>query len=162
MIRPHLPVLFAVAFLASAATADGLSGDFVVGVGPTDFDDDDVAVFELEYHSKPIWNIGRTDISVSGAVVVGSEGNFFVGGGVSAQRPLSNDWFIEASFAPGYYEDGGPTTDLGNDLEFRTLIGVGRSLANGTKLSVGLSHISNGGLGDNNPGVNAVTLRFRF
>jgi len=162
MTRPHLPILFAMAFSASAATANGLSGDFVIGVGPTDFDNEDVAFFELEYHSKPIWNIGRTDISLSGAAIIGSEGNFFVGGGVSAQRPLAKNWFIEASFTPGYYEDGGPTTELGNDLEFRTLIGVGRSLANGTKLSVGLSHISNGGLDDTNPGVNAVTLRFRF
>ncbi len=154
--RPILAL--AAGLFASAATA----GDFVVGLGPTDFDDTSVNALELEYHTDPIWNFRIADVSVGGAAIIYDEGSFFVGAGVSAVRSLKNNWFIEASFMPGYYDNNEPETDLGNDLEFRSMIGFGREFSNGTRVSLGVSHISNASLGDSNPGVNTLTLRFRF
>jgi hypothetical protein len=147
---------------AGLVTSAASAGDFVVGLGAADFDDTAITAFELEYHTDPIWRFRVADVSVAGAAVVYDEGNFFVGVGVSAIRNLKNNWFIEASFMPGYYDSNGPETELGNDLEFRSMIGLGREFSKGVRMSVGLSHISNGGLGDSNPGANALTLRFRF
>ena len=138
------------------------AGDFVVGAGPTDFDDIDVAIIELEYHTDPIWEVAGADISIAGTLIGSDNGDFFVGAGVSAVRPFSKNWFIEASFMPGYFDNADEETDLGNDLEFRSLIGIGRTLSNGIGVSLAISHKSNASLGSSNPGVNALTLRFRF
>jgi len=148
----------AMTVVSSAAAA----GDFVLGVGPTDFDDEDVFFGEIEYHFDPLWQVAGADVSISGTLIGSDNGDFFIGAGVSAVRPFSNNWFIEASFTPGYYDNGDAATDLGNDLEFRSLIGVGRTLSSGVGVSLAVSHISNASLGDSNPGVNALTLRFRF
>ena len=134
----------------------------MVGAGPTDFDDIDVLYVELEYHSDPVWQVAGADVSIAGALNWSDNGDIFIGAGVSAVRPLANDWFIEASFVPGYFENSDDLTDLGSDLEFRTLVGIGRQLSNGVGVSLALSHKSNASLGSSNPGVNALTLRFRF
>ncbi|WP_299727185.1 acyloxyacyl hydrolase [uncultured Tateyamaria sp.] len=151
--------LVLITYLVSSAA---LAADLVVGVGRTDFNNVDVSVLELEYHSDPVWHVAGADISVAGALTGHDNGDFFIGVGLSALRPLQNNWFIEASFIPGFFENTEPATDLGSSLEFRSLIGVGRTLKNGMKVSLGLSHKSNADFGSTNPGVNALTLRFRF
>ena len=50
-------------------------------------------------------------------------------------------------------------TDLGNTLEFRTAMDIGRELSNGSRISLGISHISNAGIDDINPGMDAISLR---
>lgn len=152
--------LFALLLTCFASTAS--AGDFVIGVGAADFSQTSVPTIELEYHSDPVWRFAGADISVSGTIVADDNSDVFVGLGLSALRPLRNDWFVEASFTPGYFRNSDPATDLGNDLEFRTLIGLGRKLSNGKRVSLGLSHKSNAGIGNSNPGVNALTLRVRF
>ena len=158
MLASRLSLILPITLIASTASA----GDFVVGLGQTDFDMGNISVVEFEYHTDPVWQFAGADVSVMGVVTGHDNGDFFVGGGFSTVYPLKNDWFIEASFAPGYYGNAEDATDLGNDLEFRTLFGLGRTLSNGNKVSLALSHKSNAGLGDSNPGVNAFTLRFRF
>lgn len=158
MTLRRLFLVLAMTVVSNAAVA----GDFVVGVGPTDFDNEDVFFGELEYHFDPLWQIAGADVSISGTLIGSDNGDFFIGVGVSAVRPFSNNWFVEASITPGYYDSGDAATDLGNDLEFRSLIGIGRTLSNGVGVSLAVSHISNARLGGFNPGVNALTLRFRF
>ena len=156
--RCFLPIALTTLLMTSAAVAS----DFVFGLGVTDFDDDGQFAAELEFHSDPVWQVAGADVSVLGAVVATDNGDLFIGAGVSAVRPLSNGWYLEGSFAPGYYDNSDPATDLGNDLEFRTLIGLGRTLSNGARVSVAVSHISNAGIGESNPGVNLLTLRLRY
>jgi len=158
MRRFFLPLILTTSLMTSSAAAS----DLVFGLGATDFDGDGDFAAEFEFHSNAIGQVAGADVSVLGAVVATDNGDLFVGAGVSAVRPLSNGWYLEGSFAPGYYDNSDRDTDLGNDLEFRTLIGIGRTLPSGARVSVALSHISNGGLGDFNPGVNLLTLRLRY
>ena len=148
--------------MTSLIASQAAALDLVFGLGGTDFDSDGQFVAEFEIHSDPVGQVAGADVSVMGAVVATDNGDVFVGAGVSALRPLSNGWHLEGSFAPGYYINSEASTDLGNDLEFRTLVGLGRTLSNGTRLSIALSHISNGGIGDRNPGVNLLSLRLRY
>ena len=138
------------------------AGEFVVGIGTNDFNDNSDAQLEIEILSDPFTEIWGADISYGGVLVRDNAGDTFVGVGLSAIRPIGDGpWFVEGGFFPGIFDEGTDETDLGNPLEFRTVIGVGRAITERTKLSIGLSHLSNGGLADSNPGVNKFTVRLR-
>lgn len=135
--------------------------DVVVGLGTLDFDGDGAAV-DLEYHTDPFTSFRGADVSYAFVLSADTKSNIFIGAGVSAVRQIGDSpWFFEGSFAPGLYFEGSEETDLGQTLQFRTLIGVGRRFDNNYSLSLAASHLSNGGLSDFNPGVNAITLRLR-
>ena len=134
--------------------------DLVFGIGSKDFGGG--AAIDLEFHSDPITRFAGADIALGFVLSADTKSDTFVGGGISAIRPIGDGpWFVEGSFMPGFFIAGSDATELGQALEFRTLIGVGRSIGNGYQVSVAASHKSNGGLSDFNPGVNAITLRLR-
>ena len=160
MMRPlALAALLALPPLAAPAA------DAVIGLGYSDFSDDaaeNSAIVELELHSDPLWHFAGADWSVAGAVVAHAEGDLFIGAGPAAIWPLRNRWFIEASVMPGYFEDAGGANSLGSDFEIRSLLGVGRQISDRLSLSLAVTHKSNAGASDRNPGVNAVSLRSRW
>jgi len=137
------------------------AGDFVFGLGTLDFDGDGAAI-ELEYHAEPFTSFRGADVSLAFVISGDTKSDFYIGAGLSAIQQIGDGpWFVEGSFSPVLFFEGSDDTDLGQTLEFRTLVGVGRSFENDYSLSLGLSHLSNGGLSDFNPGVNAITLRLR-
>lgn len=160
MIRPlALAALLALPPLAAPAA------DAVIGLGYSDFADDladNSAILELELHSNPIWRFAGADWSVAGAVVAYSEGDFFVGAGPAAVWQLRNRWFVEASVMPGYFDASGGFNPLGSDFEIRSLVGIGRQINDRLSLSLAVTHESNAGTSDRNPGVNALSLRTRW
>ena len=77
----------------------------------------------------------------------------------TSQDRFAGPLFLEASFMPGFYAQGdGP--DLGLPLEFRGALGVGYAFDNGATLTVLADHRSNGDLGNINPGLETVGIRF--
>ncbi|MEM8631558.1 MAG: acyloxyacyl hydrolase [Pseudomonadota bacterium] len=136
----------------------------VLGLGYNSFsaqDGDDSGALALEIHGDPFWQWGSADFSLAGGAEITGEGDFWIGAGVSVFVPISGQWFFEASVMPGYYDPGTIGNDLGYDLEFRSLGGIGYAFENGYKLSLAIDHKSNASLGDENPGVNTVSLRVR-
>jgi len=73
------------------------------------------------------------------------------------------DWFpsdsfvITPSFAPGIYMKG-ESKDLGYLLQFRSQIEFAWRFNGGTRLGLSINHISNAGLGTQNPGSETVAL----
>ena len=63
--------------------------------------------------------------------------------------------------ALGYYRKGNGK-DLGHSLEFRSQIKLGYTLAGGSRVAIALSHLSNGGLGRRNPGLESFTIAFEL
>ncbi|MEM8803293.1 MAG: acyloxyacyl hydrolase [Pseudomonadota bacterium] len=157
-----LPRKMISAIATAVALAQPVSAtDIVVGLGTLDFEDDG-AVLDLEYHAEPSTRFRGADVSFTAVVSADTKSDIFIGAGISAIRQIGDSpWFVEGSFAPGLFFEGSEETDLGQTLEFRTLIGIGRRFDNDYSLSLAASHLSNGGLGDFNPGVNAITLRLR-
>ena len=68
---------------------------------------------------------------------------------------------LTPSFAPGLYRRGGGI-DLGHPVEFRSQFEAGFRLSDRSRIGVALSHMSNAGLGQTNPGVETVTLDYAF
>ncbi len=138
------------------------AGQIVIGIGTNDFDENSDVQLDIEILSDPFTEFWGADISYGGVLVRDNAGDTFVGVGLSAIRPIGNGpWFVEGGFFPGIFNAGTDETDLGNPVEFRTVIGVGRAVTAKTKVSVGVSHLSNGGLADSNPGVNKFSVRLR-
>ena len=81
--------------------------------------------------------------------------------GSQHQKPLLGSLRLTPAFAPGIVLAPG-AGDLGHVVEFRSSLEL--SVAPGPMVRVGLgfSHISNARLGDRNPGVEVLTLRFAF
>ena len=61
---------------------------------------------------------------------------------------------------PGYYNP--EDTDLGGNIHFRSLAGLGLRLGGDSALSVSVDHLSNGGLTSSNPGSELVSVRYTY
>ena len=141
-----------------------VAAEWVVGAGHSDFSGDraeDAVALTLEVHGAPRWSLGSVGIGFAGGAMIDDIGDAWVGVGLSGLAALGDRWFVEASVMPGFYEEGQARNDLGDAVEFRSLIGLGYTLDRGTRVSVGFDHRSNAGLGDDNPGVNTFSLRVR-
>lgn len=117
------------------------------------------AAMMLEMHGKPRWDYGWVQLGLGAALGGDTDGSAWIGGGVVAEAPLSNHWFVEASVMPGYYHAATPEAELGSDFEVRSLLGLGYRFDSGSALSVGAGHLSNASIGNMNPGANGILLR---
>lgn len=88
------------------------------------------------------------------AVHVTTDGALYAAGGLAFDFRLG-PVVITPSFAAGLYEKGGGK-DLGHPVEFRTQLEVGYAFENEMRLTLALSHLSNAGLDEENPGVNTI------
>ena len=151
-----LPVMILFAPMASAQSV-------TFGLGYSDFSNEisrDTATVDLEYHHTPFYEGEVASYSWGGNARITGAGDFFVGAGIVANWSLANEWFIEGSLMPGYYDEDMPVNQLGGHFFFRSLIGVGKRFESGNSMSLGLSHISNASIRDFNPGVNTLSLRY--
>lgn len=145
-------------FATSAA-----AGDFVLGLGQSNFDDSDESqpfAVQLEYHTDPFLEYRWGDVSGIGVLEVDDDSNTYVGAGVAAMWNTGEKWFIEASLAAGYYGPGSDGQDLGGNWHFRSLLGFGYRLSDTRRVSLAIDHLSNAGIEDSNPGRNAIFLRY--
>ena len=110
-----------------------------------------------EYH-RYLGSFGRLDYGVGGGVLLGEGGGHWVGAGAVARYDLGADFFVEGALMPGLQNQG--ERDLGGSVQFRSLVGIGREVAPGQRVSVAISHRSNARLNDFNPGVEAIGLRY--
>ena len=72
----------------------------------------------------------------------------------------SSNFIFTPSFGTGYYKDG-DGKKLGNSIEFRTTLEISYQLKNNNRIGLSLGHISNANLGDNNPGVEILSLSYQ-
>ncbi len=134
--------------------------EFIASLSGWDLRSGANAALLLEVHGKPRWDYGWVQLGLGAAVGADTEGSAWIGGGVVAEAPLSNHWFVEASVMPGYYHPGTPQADLGSDFEVRSLLGLGYRFDNGNALSVAAGHLSNASISNLNPGANGILLRY--
>jgi len=157
--RVLLPAL-AAALVATAAGAQDAGDDpaFVtVGIGYYDWhQEDDTAVdFRLEYrHGEKYW-IFKPWAGVEGT----ADGAVYGLAGVLVDLFFGRRIVVTPSFGAGlYYEGSGK--DLGSVVEFRSQIEIAYRFNDRSRLGLAVSHISNAGIGDDNPGTEIVNLYY--
>jgi len=159
-MRPTFAAL-TVLLLASPAAATDLVFGFgtTVDSGPGSSES---SIIQLELHSDPIWHLGRADLALAGAIDLHDNGEYWAGGGLAALWPMPKRYFIEASVMPGYFGGNNSQADLGSHFEIRSLLGFGRQINDRLSLSLAVTHKSNAGTANSNPGVNMIELRTRW
>ena len=150
--------------LALALPTTVSAGEYVLGLGYDNVRETTgtgAASFVAEYHLEPFYSGERASYAWGFAGQVNTDGDVFLGFGVHAHWAIgTGPWFVEGSFMPGYYDDGRNGTDLGGNIQFRSLIGIGYALAANRKISLAIEHKSNAGLEDHNPGSETLVLRY--
>jgi hypothetical protein len=84
-----------------------------------------------------------------------SDGAVYPYAGVLVDLYFGNCIVLTPSFAPGLYFHGGGK-DLGHVIEFRSAIELGYRFDDRSRLSIGISHMSNADIGDKNRGEETV------
>ncbi|MCZ4269719.1 acyloxyacyl hydrolase [Tritonibacter mobilis] len=159
-MRKTISVLTLVSALLHGPTLS--AQELTFGLGYADFHADTAEsgpYFSAEYLGVRDWQFLGFDTGFGLAGHIHETGDAFLGGGLQAQRPFGQGWFIEASIMPGLFFESSSRNDLGSTFEIRSLLGIGRDLRGGRRLSLALTHISNASLGDENPGLNTISLR---
>ena len=155
----HVAVLLSCLVLATPLSAQQVT----LGLGYSDYLDSkaaDAALAEIEYHHSPFYAQNGLSVTWGAILSYDTEDDFFIGGGLVAKYDFGDRWFVEGSLMPGAYFKGNPFNDLGNKLEFRSLLAVGRQIDAQSALSLGIVHKSNASISATNPGVNSVLLRY--
>jgi lipid A 3-O-deacylase len=116
----------------------------------------DADPFEIgvAYRFKPV---SRWSLVPAVGATVHDNGAYFVYAEVRREFWLGEAWLLTPSFGMGLFEDG-KEFDLGHTVEFRSGLELGHRLDNGWRLGVALFHLSNGGIGDRNPGTEVLTI----
>lgn len=150
----------AVAALAGAPGAAGAAGL-----------DDDPTLLTL---SGGVFDIGEDDTAAEGRIELRGSQRFWVFkpfGGIMATGDSAFYGYAGVlidlywgrrivttfSFAPGYYEQG-DGKDLGHEIEFRSQAEIAWRFDNRARLGVSFGHMSNAGIGDDNPGQESLML----
>jgi len=87
-----------------------------------------------------------------GGVLTSSNGGAYLYSGIVADVPLPGTFRLSPGFAPGVVLAKGGC-DLGSPIEFRSSVELSVNPVDFLRFGVAFSHISNGRLGERNPGV---------
>ena len=137
-------------------SVNSVHADWVAGV-TSDVDTHGVGGV-VEYHWRDFATVGGLSGNIAVAGRIDGDGDGFAGAGVAGRYRFDGGFFIEGSFMPGMYRDG--DTDLGGALQFRSLLGAGYEINDDFSISLSYDHMSNGSTQGDNPGSDAVMLRF--
>lgn len=160
MYRFVLGGLVALVIAVSAPQAKAQDPSFLTfGVGAFDFTDSDhrSAQFELQYRSGlKLW-IFQPMAGVSAT----TDASAYVYAGVSVDVFFGNRFVLRPSFAPGLYHEGNGK-DLGGVLEFRSALEAAYRFDDRSRLGIEISHRSNAGIYDDNPGEETLMLFYHL
>jgi len=84
---------------------------------------------------------------------------YYTAAGVLMDFELGRNWMLTPSFGAGFYDfNGDDVFDLGHHLEFRSALELGYRFKGAGRLAFSISHISNGGIDDKNPGSESIRI----
>jgi hypothetical protein len=158
--------VFSITVLILISNAAAIAGDVEIddpallsfAVGSYDFNRqrDEGAEFRVEYRSDRKFSIFKP----FAAVAYTSTSQGFVGAGILIDYYLDQHFVITPSLAPHYYWGENSDLDLGHDIEFRSQLELAYRFDNRSRLGLAISHYSNAGLGDKNPGTETASVYF--
>lgn len=153
-------VLFVVLLFGAGAPARAQDPSFLTfGVGAFDFLEREhrAAQFELQYRSglklwlfQPMAGISAT-----------TDGAVYGYAGLSLDIFFGNRFVLRPSLAAGLYHEG-DGKDLGSLIEFRSAAEIAYRFDDRSRLGVEISHRSNAGLDERNPGEETLMLFYHF
>ena len=153
--------LFSVSAISDDTKADINEHALNFYIGMFDFSDHNAkaATYGFEHQNENLYretSIG-TISPVSGAFITKDMAGYIYTG-IQGDYKLGKFDF-NPSFAPGLYSEG-DGKDLHHIIEFKTELQLSMPLKNDGQFGFSYNHISNAGLGKNNPGANSYMFNF--
>jgi lipid A 3-O-deacylase len=133
------------------AEAAGLT----MALGGFDISKSAIAMGQVEYRFSNDWSGFRPHAGL----FVTEDSAAYLYGGVGYPFALNAQWSLTPGVSAGYYVNG-DGKDLGYNLEFYSQLRLEYRLAAGSRLGLGIGHISNASLGHSNPGAETVYLSY--
>lgn len=118
---------------------DGIGDPFEVGVA-------------YRFRPSPHWSLAPAV-----GATVHDNGAYFVYSELRRDFWLGTRWLLVPSIGMGLFEDG-KKLDLGHTVEFRSGLELGYRFDNHWRVGLAMFHLSNGGIGDRNPGTEALVV----
>lgn len=140
---------------AAAQQVTGVAGLGAFAVRP---DEEAELLIDLEYRLPPRKH-GISPVIGAAATSVGAT---YLRAGFGRDFPLGRRWTTHLGFAGNLYFEGDAGKRLGGALEFRSVIDLSYQVAPDLRVGLALAHLSNGGLGRFNPGVETLCLTFAW
>jgi hypothetical protein len=153
-----LTVLFAALFTVSCpaqSTETNTSSYMVFGGGVAGVVDHDKTIFGM-VEFQPALRVGPFGTWIA---LHASDQDYYMGAGLLYNWYVTDHLFITPSLGAGVYAEHNGT-DLGYPIEFRSGIECGYDFEEAGRVSIGIWHLSNAGLGADNPGTELVALRY--
>ena len=153
-----------IAALTVVSSSNVVAGDFSVSLGNFAFSDSKKHAGMLDIN----YNFTEKNVDTFVGVIRPQAGLFVTNrlssmlyAGVYTNYKISY-FNITPSFTPGFYSsgEGKRGKDLGSTFQMKSQVNVGLNLDKFSSFNLGYSHISNGGIGKNNPGANSYNLNF--
>jgi hypothetical protein len=107
--------------------------------------------YRLEYSGRQQYKGFGTQFGINGN---GDNALYFFGG-INYEYVFSNGFYVSPNLSAGIYRKG-DSKDLGGPIEFRSVLEAGYRFTNGMRVGAAVSHISNAGIYDRNPGEESV------
>jgi len=132
---------------------------FGAGVYDVTQGDDRAIDFRVEYrHDEALfWKIKPW-----GGVEATTDGSVWGGVGILADLKLAQNLYMAPSFGAGVYGRGSSDKDLDHVIEFRSQLEAGYEFDNTSRIGVAFGHISNAGMGDDNPGTEILNVYYHM
>jgi|GEM_PF-1867598 len=91
-----------------------------------------------------------------------STGSHYVFTAISRRNHFTPRFYLNLSFGGGayFYSENSTEIDLGHVIEFRTAISLNYEFLNKSKLGIEFFHLSNAGIGDENPGSEVLSFTY--
>ncbi|GGK72484.1 acyloxyacyl hydrolase [Amphritea balenae] len=135
----------------------GSADEIAVSAGIFEVTKEEVTQYGIEYRGAPrdsFYNI-RPAVGIE----VNDDGGYWVYGGIRYDFNLNNDWDLTPHAAVSWYE-AGDSNDLGGELQFRSGLDLSFRLNELSRIGLGVTHLSNAGANEKNPGANSVFITY--
>ena len=161
-MKKHIPLcVLAIFFMAllESKTVESYEPDFLAfSTGWFDFNrqKDQGGEFRLEYKSDYKFLNFKPFASLAAV----SNGMTFLGAGFLMDVYFGRRLVVTPSFAPTWWRGKTTDLDLGHRIEFRSQLEFAYRFDDRSRLGVSISHYSNAGLGDDNPGTESFMVNY--
>jgi hypothetical protein len=108
----------------------------------------------LQYRARPYT---RLDLRPGVGLLYGQDGQSYLFADLAHDWQLPHRWVATLSFGFGWFNNG-DDIEVVDAREFQTVLALSRRLANGGRVGLSTSHISNGGLSSPNRGTETLAL----
>jgi hypothetical protein len=143
--------------VTSLAAMSSPAAEIQAGLGWSGIDRDGAVSAAVAARGRPLLTIGPVQLRAGAAAQIDADGDLWGGAGPVLGWGFAGVWRLDGAVMPGLYAQGSGA-DLGGSVQFRSEIGLSRSVGEALRLGLAFVHMSNAGLEDRNPGEDGVYL----